>query len=40
MNAVNYRWPNVMVQFEDFNTKDARIINKRYSNKYLVMNDL
>lgn len=37
--AVFDRWPNVVVQFEDFETSKAGPILEKYRNKYRVFND-
>lgn len=39
MAAVFERWPNVVVQFEDFETPKAIALLERYRNKYRVFND-
>lgn len=39
MNAVRYRWPNVLVQFEDFNTAHAAGILSKYRKNHLCFND-
>jgi malic enzyme len=39
MNAVRYRWPNVLVQFEDFNTAHAAGILSKYRHNHLCFND-
>lgn len=39
MAAVFERWPNVVVQFEDFETPKAIALLERYRNKYRCFND-
>ena len=39
MNAVRYRWPNVLVQFEDFNSNVAQTLLDKYRYDHLVFND-
>lgn len=39
MEAVFARWPNVIVQFEDFQSKWAFKLLQRYRNKYRMFND-
>lgn len=39
MNAVFTRWPNVIVQFEDFQSKWAFKLLQRYRNDYRMFND-
>jgi malic enzyme len=39
MKAVRYRWPNVMVQFEDFNSGVAQRILDKYRDTHLCFND-
>ena len=39
MAAVYNRWPNVMVQFEDFETSKAEPLLARYREKYRMFND-
>jgi len=39
MQAVHLRWPNVVVQFEDFETSKAVPILAKYRNKYHCFND-
>ncbi|CAB9514187.1 NAD-dependent malic enzyme [Seminavis robusta] len=39
MNAVRYRWPNVLVQFEDFSSDVAQTLLDTYRNNQLVFND-
>lgn len=39
MNAVRYRWPNVMVQFEDFNSNVAQSLLDKYRHNHLCFND-
>jgi malate dehydrogenase (oxaloacetate-decarboxylating)(NADP+) len=39
MRAVNRRWPNVLVQFEDFSNENAMPILEKYRYKYLCFND-
>ncbi|KAJ8642747.1 hypothetical protein MRB53_004495 [Persea americana] len=39
MEAVFTRWPNVIVQFEDFQSKWASKLLKRYRNTYRMFND-
>ena len=39
MDAVRFRWPNVLVQFEDFESKVAQTILDRYRDSHLCFND-
>jgi len=39
MNAVRYRWPNVLVQFEDFDSSVAQRLLDKYREKHLCFND-
>mmetsp|Transcript_101438 Transcript_101438/g.293411 ORF Transcript_101438/g.293411 Transcript_101438/m.293411 type:complete len:624 (+) Transcript_101438:193-2064(+) len=39
MQAVRYRWPNVLVQFEDFDSSVAQTILDKYRDKHLCFND-
>jgi malate dehydrogenase (oxaloacetate-decarboxylating)(NADP+) len=39
MHAVRYRWPNVLVQFEDFDSSVAQKLLDKYRNAHLVFND-
>ena len=39
MSAVTHRWPNVLIQFEDFNFESALPILKKYRNQHLCFND-
>ena len=39
MQAVRFRWPNVMVQFEDFSSDVAQRLLDKYRNKHLCFND-
>jgi len=39
MEAVRYRWPNVLVQFEDFNSSVAQSLLNKYRQKHLCFND-
>ena len=39
METVTERWPNVLVQFEDFSNEHARTLLDRYRHKYLCFND-
>lgn len=39
MAAVTHRWPNVLIQFEDFNFDSALPILKKYRNQHLCFND-
>lgn len=39
MNAVRYRWPNVLVQFEDFDSSVAQGLLDKYRDDHLVFND-
>ena len=39
MNAVRYRWPNVLVQFEDFNSSVAQPLLDKYRGSHLCFND-
>ena len=39
MVAVSQRWPNALIQFEDFQLKHALNLLERYRNDFLVFND-
>ena len=39
MEAVRYRWPNVLVQFEDFDSSVAQRLLDKYRQKHLCFND-
>lgn len=39
MQAVRYRWPNVLVQFEDFNSSVAQTLLNKYRDQHLCFND-
>ena len=39
MQAVRYRWPNVLVQFEDFRSEVAQPLLDKYREDHLVFND-
>ena len=39
MQAVFHRWPDVVVQFEDFESSKAAPLLERYRNKYRMFND-
>lgn len=39
MQAIYSKWPNVIVQFEDFETTKAVPILHKYRNRYLCFND-
>jgi len=39
MQAVRNRWPNVLVQFEDFSSDKAQTILNKYREKHLCFND-
>lgn len=39
MQAVRYRWPNVLVQFEDFSSDKAQKLLNTYRNDHLCFND-
>lgn len=39
VSAIFYRWPNVILQFEDFQFKHAIKLLKKYQNEFLVFND-
>jgi malic enzyme len=39
MDAVRFRWPNVLVQFEDFSSDVAQILLDKYRNDRLCFND-
>ena len=40
MNAVRHRWPNVLVQFEDFNSSVAQKLLDTYRDTHLCFNDV
>jgi malic enzyme len=39
MHAVRYRWPNVLVQFEDFDSSVAQRLLDKYRDTHLCFND-
>jgi malic enzyme len=39
MEAVRYRWPNVLVQFEDFDSSVAQPLLNKYREDHLCFND-
>jgi malate dehydrogenase (oxaloacetate-decarboxylating)(NADP+) len=39
MHAVRYRWPNVLVQFEDFSSNVAQRLLNKYREEHLCFND-
>lgn len=39
MQAVQHRWPNVLVQFEDFSSDKAQLLLNHYRNDHLCFND-
>lgn len=39
MEAVRYRWPNVLVQFEDFDSSVAQRLLDKYRDRHLCFND-
>jgi malic enzyme len=39
MEAVRYRWPNVLVQFEDFDSSVAQPLLDKYRDNHLCFND-
>ena len=39
MEAISIRWPRALVQFEDFQTKHAIKLLRRYKNNFLMFND-
>ena len=39
MKAVRYRWPNVLVQFEDFDSSVAQNLLDKYRENHLCFND-
>jgi len=39
MEAIALRWPNALIQFEDFQTKHAIKLLQRYKNSFLMFND-
>jgi malic enzyme len=39
MDAVRFRWPNVLVQFEDFSSDNAQKLLDKYRDKHLCFND-
>ena len=39
MAAIHLRWPRALIQHEDFQTKHAVALLKRYRSDYLMFND-
>lgn len=39
MQAVRYRWPKVLVQFEDFSSDKAQVLLNKYRHDHLCFND-
>jgi malate dehydrogenase (oxaloacetate-decarboxylating)(NADP+) len=39
MDAVRFRWPNVLVQFEDFSSRVAQPLLDKYRDEHLCFND-
>lgn len=39
MQAVRHRWPNVLLQFEDFSSDKAQILLNKYRDDHLCFND-
>lgn len=39
MQAVRFRWPNVLVQFEDFSSEVAQTLLNKYRDQHLCFND-
>uniref|UniRef100_A0A7S2P6Y1 Malic enzyme n=1 Tax=Leptocylindrus danicus TaxID=163516 RepID=A0A7S2P6Y1_9STRA len=39
IQAVRHRWPNVLLQFEDFSSDKAQILLNKYRNDHLCFND-
>jgi malic enzyme len=39
MEAVRFRWPNVLVQFEDFSSDVAQKLLDKYRDRHLTFND-
>ncbi len=39
MAAIRNRWPNCLVQFEDFSSDKAQFILDRYRERHLCFND-
>lgn len=39
MESVRFRWPNVLVQFEDFSSDVAQILLDKYRDRHLCFND-
>lgn len=39
MQAITSRWPNVLIQFEDFTPDKANVVLDKYREKFLCFND-